>query len=163
MKTAFLNKPATILSAFAVAFGVFAASPASAQSSAYCDDYARDYADARSNAAGNVVGGAAAGALGGAIIGGIIGGGRGAGRGALIGGGVGAVGGAAGSGNQWRYHYDVAFDRCMSGADNRRTYRASAPEPWTDEWFAYCEAKYRSFRASDGTFQPYNGPRRLCR
>lgn len=25
-----------------------------------------------------------------------------------------------------------------------------------------CDARYRSFRWSDGTFQPYNGPRRLC-
>lgn len=25
-----------------------------------------------------------------------------------------------------------------------------------------CDARYRSFRWSDGTFQPYNGPRKLC-
>lgn len=28
------------------------------------------------------------------------------------------------------------------------------------EW---CYARYRSYRASDNTFQPYNGPRRQCR
>jgi BA14K-like protein len=27
----------------------------------------------------------------------------------------------------------------------------------------YCRAKYRSYRVSDNSFQPYNGPRRQCR
>ncbi len=27
----------------------------------------------------------------------------------------------------------------------------------------YCRAKYRSYRASDNTYQPLNGPRRQCR
>ncbi|MBB5752999.1 BA14K family protein [Prosthecomicrobium pneumaticum] len=27
----------------------------------------------------------------------------------------------------------------------------------------WCEARYRSYRAWDNTFQPYNGPRRQCR
>jgi hypothetical protein len=27
----------------------------------------------------------------------------------------------------------------------------------------WCYSKYRSYRASDNTFQPYNGPRRQCR
>jgi hypothetical protein len=26
----------------------------------------------------------------------------------------------------------------------------------------WCDARYRSYRWSDGTFQPYNGPRRRC-
>ncbi|WP_011580836.1 MULTISPECIES: BA14K family protein [Chelativorans] len=26
----------------------------------------------------------------------------------------------------------------------------------------WCYARYRSYRASDNTFQPYNGPRRVC-
>ncbi len=38
-----------------------------------------------------------------------------------------------------------------------------APRPWTPEWYDYCHAKYRSFDPASGTFQPYNGPRRLCR
>ncbi|MEO1199542.1 MAG: BA14K family protein [Pseudomonadota bacterium] len=38
-----------------------------------------------------------------------------------------------------------------------------APEPFSREWYAYCSAKYRSFDAATGTFQPYHGPRRLCR
>jgi hypothetical protein len=31
------------------------------------------------------------------------------------------------------------------------------------EWYRYCAARYRSFDPRSGTFQPYNGPRRLCR
>ena len=27
----------------------------------------------------------------------------------------------------------------------------------------WCSTRYRSYRASDGTFQPYRGPRKLCR
>jgi hypothetical protein len=28
--------------------------------------------------------------------------------------------------------------------------------------FAWCEDRYRSYRASDNSFQPYNGPRQRC-
>nr|WP_265518205.1 BA14K family protein [Nitratireductor luteus] len=28
---------------------------------------------------------------------------------------------------------------------------------------AWCRDRYRSYRASDNTFQPYKGPRRICR
>ncbi|WP_026380992.1 BA14K family protein [Afifella pfennigii] len=41
--------------------------------------------------------------------------------------------------------------------------RGYAPEPWTPEWYVYCKSKYRSFDERSGTFQPYEGPRRLCR
>ncbi|MFN0264427.1 BA14K family protein [Tepidamorphus sp. 3E244] len=37
-----------------------------------------------------------------------------------------------------------------------------APEPFTDDWYAYCASKYRSFDPDTGTFQPYEGPRKLC-
>ncbi|MFD1696695.1 BA14K family protein [Roseibium aestuarii] len=29
--------------------------------------------------------------------------------------------------------------------------------------YGWCENRYRSYRASDNTFQPYHGPRRQCR
>ena len=29
--------------------------------------------------------------------------------------------------------------------------------------YGYCSTKYRSYRVSDNTFQPYRGPRRQCR
>ncbi|HEX2020288.1 MAG TPA: BA14K family protein [Aurantimonas sp.] len=49
-----------------------------------------------------------------------------------------------------------------------RYYRAApryvgSPRPWTGEWYRYCAARYRSFDARSGTFQPYHGPRQLCR
>ena len=37
------------------------------------------------------------------------------------------------------------------------------PAPWTAEWYRYCSQRYRSFDARSGTFQPYHGPRQLCR
>ncbi|MEC9368342.1 MAG: BA14K family protein [Pseudomonadota bacterium] len=37
------------------------------------------------------------------------------------------------------------------------------PQPWTPEWYDYCSRKYRSFDPRSGTFQPYHGPRQLCR
>jgi hypothetical protein len=40
---------------------------------------------------------------------------------------------------------------------HRRSYYYS---PAHVEW---CYGRYRSYRASDNTFQPYNGPRRQCR
>ncbi|MCQ8781494.1 BA14K family protein [Mangrovibrevibacter kandeliae] len=40
---------------------------------------------------------------------------------------------------------------------------AGHPRPWTREWYRYCSARYRSFDARSGTFQPYHGPRQLCR
>lgn len=32
----------------------------------------------------------------------------------------------------------------------------------TREHLAWCESQYRSYRASDNSFQPYNGPRQQC-
>ncbi|MCP3055381.1 BA14K family protein [Aurantimonas marianensis] len=42
-------------------------------------------------------------------------------------------------------------------------YYRTRPAAWTGEWYRYCAAKYRSFDARSGTFQPYHGRRRLCR
>ncbi|MGY6708965.1 MAG: BA14K family protein [Rhizobiaceae bacterium] len=39
----------------------------------------------------------------------------------------------------------------------RRTHRLPASH------VRWCHNRYRSYRASDNTFQPYNGPRRQCR
>jgi hypothetical protein len=43
------------------------------------------------------------------------------------------------------------------------TYRSYAPAPWTPAWYRYCQHKYRSFHAPSGTYQPYHGPRQICR
>jgi hypothetical protein len=38
-----------------------------------------------------------------------------------------------------------------------------AVEPWTPEWYDYCESKYRSFNPSTGYFKGYDGQFHLCR
>ncbi|MEE2952789.1 MAG: BA14K family protein [Pseudomonadota bacterium] len=38
-----------------------------------------------------------------------------------------------------------------------------APPRGSGAWYRYCAAKYRSFDARSGTYQPYHGPRRVCR
>jgi len=37
------------------------------------------------------------------------------------------------------------------------------PEPWTDDWYAYCSSRYRSFDPRSGTFIGYDGYERFCR
>lgn len=71
--------------------------------------------------------------------------------GAIFGLAAGAI--IAGAASQQRYGNSYSSTR----------YNGYAPEPWSDEWYAYCASKYRSFDPDSGTFQPYNGPRRLCR
>lgn len=44
-----------------------------------------------------------------------------------------------------------------------RIYSSYSPPIWSPEWYEYCASKYRSFDPRDGTFQPYHGPRQLCR
>lgn len=43
------------------------------------------------------------------------------------------------------------------------TYSSYAPAPWTPAWYDYCARKFVSFDPASGTYQPYHGPRRLCR
>ncbi|WP_082659439.1 BA14K family protein [Aureimonas sp. AU40] len=68
--------------------------------------------------------------------------------GAILGLGVGA---AIASANQPRY----VAPRYAAPAYGLR--------PWTRDWYRYCASRYRSFDPGSGTFQPYNGPRQLCR
>lgn len=37
------------------------------------------------------------------------------------------------------------------------------PVPYSAEWYRRCDLKYRSFRASDGTYLGYDGVRHTCR
>jgi hypothetical protein len=41
-------------------------------------------------------------------------------------------------------------------------YRYSAPEPWTREWFRYCEMRYRTFSPDTGTYRGYDGREHFC-
>ncbi|WP_069443420.1 BA14K family protein [Methyloceanibacter stevinii] len=37
------------------------------------------------------------------------------------------------------------------------------PEPWTQDWYAYCSSRYRSFNPRSGTFVGYDGYEHFCR
>jgi hypothetical protein len=71
-----------------------------------------------------------------------------------------------------RFSKNGRFDRRLY--DNR--YRPTTPRPIigglppgairgapVDRGSNGCAARYRSYRASDNTYQPYSGPRRVCR
>ncbi|MEN3792071.1 BA14K family protein [Fulvimarina sp. MAC3] len=77
---------------------------------------------------------------------------------AVIGGIVGLGVGAAIASQQPRYYQPRPVYRTRPVS---RGY--GAPRPWTGEWYRYCAARYRSFDARSGTFQPYHGPRQICR
>ncbi|WP_319532962.1 BA14K family protein [uncultured Cohaesibacter sp.] len=56
----------------------------------------------------------------------------------------------------------------IAGAIVSDAQRKNAPPPPPPEYGAYCNYnacanRYRSFRSSDCTYQPYHGPRRYCR
>lgn len=134
---------------------------ASAQSHRRCDAYARDYANRATRTGNNVVGGA----VGGAIVGGVIGSVTGSwGKGAAIGSGVGAVAGAGKSSGDWNRNYRVAYDDCMGGPRGAPPPRRSRGglEPWSPEWYDYCESRYRSFNPRTGYFTTYGGEKRFC-
>jgi len=105
------------------------------------------------------VGGTIGGGGVGAVIGGIAKGSKGIGPGALIGGAIGTVAGAAAHSARWNDAYQHAYNDCMG----RGVSYGSSPEPWTEEWYAYCSAKYRSFNPDTGMFLAYGGRYRMCR
>lgn len=84
---------------------------------------------------------------------------------AIIGLGVGAIIGGA-----------IASDRYYYAPPPPRVYYAPppppqppyygpvayAPPPWTPDWYAYCDSKYRSFDPRSGTFMGYDGLRHFC-
>ncbi|MGI9412434.1 MAG: BA14K family protein [Hyphomicrobiales bacterium] len=133
---------------------------------AYCEEYAHDVASSRSND-GSTVGGALVGGSVGAGIGAIVGGRKGAGIGALIGGSTGAIAGADRRNRRYAANYDRAYARCMNRARNTgarpAARRGPAPEPWTEEWYQYCSAKYRSFNPDTGEYLAYSGQYKVCR
>ncbi len=134
---------------------------ASAASRSYCDGYAREQANRASPVGSGAVPGAVGGAIVGAIIGGIAGGGRGAGTGAAIGAGVGGVGGAAHRSRKWHNVYNAEYNNCLRGSNSNAGYR-QAPPRWSDAWYDYCAAKYRSFNPSTGKYLSNSGHYRYC-
>jgi hypothetical protein len=137
------------------------AQAANASNVAECDAYARKAAD--ENTGKRAVGTAVVGALLGLGIGAAQG--NNLGSSAAIGAGAGGVTGLAVGSAEWQKIYDVEFADCMhaAGGTTSASSQQGLYEPWTPEWFEYCENRYISFTPSDGTFQPNNGPRKLCR
>lgn len=70
------------------------------------------------------------------------------------------VGAAIASAAQPRYYDTPRYAAPRYAAPRHVGY---AVRPWTPEWYQYCSTRYRSFDARSGTFQPYHGPRQLCR
>ncbi len=75
-----------------------------------------------------------------------------------------------GYGNRYRYRrHNYYYNDRYNSRPRYRTYYAPRRAhrgryaTWSPEWYRHCARKYRSFRRSDGTFQPYKGGRRLCR
>lgn len=52
--------------------------------------------------------------------------------------------------------------RVASASVPRRPGRGSGYDPWTPEWFDWCEAHYRSFDPETGYVKTYAGVRKLC-
>jgi hypothetical protein len=50
-----------------------------------------------------------------------------------------------------------------NGAYNQPRYVGGGLEPWSREWFRYCESRYRSFDPGSGTFVGYDGREHFCR
>ena len=152
------GKKLTVLAGFAAGLMLASAGQAAA---GYCEDQARAYANQVSPGE-EVIGSAVAGGGIGAIAGGIARGGRGVGPGALIGGGVGAAAGAVSHSVKWHRAYDYSYAQCTS-ARRAPPVTYAVPAEGSEAWYAACDRKYRSFRYSDGTYQPGGGrPRRLC-
>jgi hypothetical protein len=36
------------------------------------------------------------------------------------------------------------------------------PEPWTQQWYAYCSSRFQSFEPDTGLYTTYSGDKRMC-
>lgn len=145
----------------AMALAVTAApQPAQAQSSAHCHERAAAYAESLPQPGERAFAGAVIGGLAGAIIGGAIGKRRGIAPGAIIGGSLGTASGLAHGADAAERAYHRAYADCM--AERRARPVSAAPAPWSEEWYEYCAAKYRSFDPDTGQFTTYSGRKKLC-
>jgi uncharacterized protein YcfJ len=137
----------------------------------YCDEQAHEYASQHTRGRGTV-GGALVGGTVGAVIGKIVGGNTGAGVGALVGGSTGAIVGTDREQRRYEALYYEAYENCVEEVSYRQDRRrntgparvqAGTYEPWSEEWYDYCEAKYRSFNPQTGEFLSYSGEYKMCR
>ena len=49
-----------------------------------------------------------------------------------------------------------------NGYYNGPRYVNGGLEPWSNEWYRYCESRYRSFDPRSGTFVGYDGREHFC-
>ena len=54
-----------------------------------------------------------------------------------------------------RYYVDRSYEEPVY-------VRRGSLEPWSREWFRYCNNRYRSFDSSTGTFMGYDGREHFC-
>ena len=144
---------------------------ASAQSSAYCHDRALSIANQSANPVAGAVGGAVIGGVAGGILGKILGqGNKAVGVGVGLGAGTGAVIGGSKAKKTHDAIYRDEYYKCMNQAVPTTVYY-EIPPAGSAEWNYFCSQKYKSFQASNGTFQPMAiagtnppvyPPRRIC-
>jgi hypothetical protein len=143
------------------------ANAASAQSSAYCHDKAMQIANQYANPVAGAVGGAVVGGVAGGILGKILGkGNKGVGLGIGLGAGTGAIIGGSKAKKTHDTVYREEFYKCVN-QPIPTTINYDVPPAGSAEWNYFCSLKYKSFQASNGTFQPlpvdgYYPPRRIC-
>lgn len=58
--------------------------------------------------------------------------------------------------------YEVEPTRVYPARPDYRINYQSDLEPWTRDWYRYCEDRYRSFDPRSGTFIGYDGDRHFC-
>jgi hypothetical protein len=73
-----------------------------------------------------------------------------------------AAGAVVGAAAAPRYYGPRYYGAPYYGRTPARYY-GGVPAPWTPAWYAYCEAKYRSFNPRTGMFLGYDGQYHLCR
>lgn len=80
------------------------------------------------------------------------GGGGGAAAAGVIGFATGAIVGGA-----------LSQPRTVTVYEEPAYYRGGRPAPWSPSWYAYCDARYRSFNPDTGMFVGYDGRHHFCR
>ncbi len=146
-----------------------------AAQSGQCDAYARQYANQQTNAGGQAV---AAGIFGGLFGAGIAAAtGNNPGLGAGIGASLGVAGAVASNSPAWQQYYYAAYNNCVNAQPvyAQPTYPVQRPtpvgnppwaggyQPWTAEWYGYCQSAWRSFDPNTGWYLGTDGAYHWCR
>jgi hypothetical protein len=57
----------------------------------------------------------------------------------------------------------LGLGAAIANSNQPRAYRGGSYAVRSQAWYDSCSARYRSFDPRSGTYQPNNGPRRMCR